>query len=613
MRIALLLSGQPRFVKEVAPIILANVIGDYNVDTFCHFWFDDTLQSEPYKYGECNKGDWHKQRISADAIDEAIEAYHPVELVTEPSKSFTDSAVPFEESLNRYWYGAKEDPDPDNFRRTNINNTKPFGRDMSRVSFIWNQALFPYFMITSINKNMDKSDIVVTQLHELAPSIYDDWDAFDWSIYDFDPITGDYYIPVPNQLPSIDTLVLIPDEDVVIDVAGTFQFMFGYEVSDPDGTIKAVQYKIVNTETSEIISDYDENTTLFEEDVNYQSGFGYFQIYEYGSYSVSLKVFDDLDAFVEDVITFTCVQYTEVPPVAKISYESGLEDLGVFEESQILQSSDDYVDDNEYIVPYSEDGHEITLSSELSLSMLPYLVVPELTGELQAYWNVGDEGYEEEPSVEKVITLDEENYETTISLKIVDEIGLETETEEIWLIMEPPPEEEEEEEEETGDEQQWNANEDIGLDFSEDINDWIVNEDGSIDVYRDFIMNYDGEGGFFDIHLVPENPEHIANWGSWKRQGFWLEEYEPWGDDGEVGDIATYVNAFYDQEITLTNNMYSWFDTPSASWWANSTRFGGREFYYVFGIYLDGQNEPVVEIRINFRHNHDSDGTAYED
>ena len=45
MRIALLLSGQPRFVKDVAPIILANVIGEYNVDTFCHFWFDDDLQS----------------------------------------------------------------------------------------------------------------------------------------------------------------------------------------------------------------------------------------------------------------------------------------------------------------------------------------------------------------------------------------------------------------------------------------------------------------------------------------------------------------------------------------------------------------------------------------
>ena len=134
MRIALLLSGQPRFVKEVAPIILANVIGDYNVDTFCHFWFDDKLQSEPYKYGECNKGEWHKQRISADAIDEAIEAYHPVELITEPSKSFTDSAVPFEESLNRYWYGAKEDPDPDNFRRTNINNCLSYFYSLNEVN-----------------------------------------------------------------------------------------------------------------------------------------------------------------------------------------------------------------------------------------------------------------------------------------------------------------------------------------------------------------------------------------------------------------------------------------------------------------------------------------------
>ena len=55
MRIALLFSGQPRFVGAVAPNIIHNVIGDYNVDTFCHFWFDDDLQSKPYKYGECNK------------------------------------------------------------------------------------------------------------------------------------------------------------------------------------------------------------------------------------------------------------------------------------------------------------------------------------------------------------------------------------------------------------------------------------------------------------------------------------------------------------------------------------------------------------------------------
>ena len=77
MRIALLLSGQPRFVKEVAPIILANVIGDYNVDTFCHFWFDDKLQSEPYKYGECNKGEWHKQRIIDIMKENGLELTSP--------------------------------------------------------------------------------------------------------------------------------------------------------------------------------------------------------------------------------------------------------------------------------------------------------------------------------------------------------------------------------------------------------------------------------------------------------------------------------------------------------------------------------------------------------
>ena len=134
MRVALLLSGQPRFVKEVAPSILANVCEGYDVDTFCHFWFDDKLQSEPYKYGECNKGEWHKQRIPADAIDDAINAYHPVELITEPSKSFTDSAVPFEESLNRYWYGAKEDPDPKNFRWTNINKCLSYFYSLNEVN-----------------------------------------------------------------------------------------------------------------------------------------------------------------------------------------------------------------------------------------------------------------------------------------------------------------------------------------------------------------------------------------------------------------------------------------------------------------------------------------------
>ena len=42
--------------------------------------------------------------------------------------------MPFEESLNRYWYGAKEDPDPDNFRRTNINNCLSYFYSLNEVN-----------------------------------------------------------------------------------------------------------------------------------------------------------------------------------------------------------------------------------------------------------------------------------------------------------------------------------------------------------------------------------------------------------------------------------------------------------------------------------------------
>ena len=61
MRIALCFSGQPRFVSEVSQLIKANVIGEYDVDVFAHLWFDEDLQTKPYKYG--GDGGWKDQRI----------------------------------------------------------------------------------------------------------------------------------------------------------------------------------------------------------------------------------------------------------------------------------------------------------------------------------------------------------------------------------------------------------------------------------------------------------------------------------------------------------------------------------------------------------------------
>lgn len=91
MKIALCLYGQPRFINEVAPYIIKNLCEGYDVDVFFHFWFDEDLQTKPYKYG--GGGEWEKQRISSTAVDDAVKLYSPKLYKVEKSKSFKDSTV----------------------------------------------------------------------------------------------------------------------------------------------------------------------------------------------------------------------------------------------------------------------------------------------------------------------------------------------------------------------------------------------------------------------------------------------------------------------------------------------------------------------------------------
>ena len=134
MKIALLLSGQPRFIEQGAPHILKNVCEGYDVDTFIHFWFDDELQTQPYKFGECGQGTWHEQRIATNAVEEAVEIYKPIKYVTEPSKIFIDSKVPFQTSVERYWRGALGEKDPEAFRFRNINNCLSYFYSLNEVN-----------------------------------------------------------------------------------------------------------------------------------------------------------------------------------------------------------------------------------------------------------------------------------------------------------------------------------------------------------------------------------------------------------------------------------------------------------------------------------------------
>jgi hypothetical protein len=130
MKIALCLSGQPRFVEDVAPFILKNVCDGYDVDVFCHFWFDEKLQTEPYKFG----GEWNNQRIPTNAVEKVFDIYKPIAYRIESSKSFVDSLVPFQPSLERYWYGSLEDPDQLGFRNRTINNCLSYFYSLNEVN-----------------------------------------------------------------------------------------------------------------------------------------------------------------------------------------------------------------------------------------------------------------------------------------------------------------------------------------------------------------------------------------------------------------------------------------------------------------------------------------------
>lgn len=98
MRVALIISGQPRFVNECAPYMINNIINQYDVDVFSHLWFDDRLTKSPYKY----EGNWTTQTIQSDAVETFKSLYNPKLIEVEESISFKDDKLNFDSSLKKY-------------------------------------------------------------------------------------------------------------------------------------------------------------------------------------------------------------------------------------------------------------------------------------------------------------------------------------------------------------------------------------------------------------------------------------------------------------------------------------------------------------------------------
>lgn len=169
MKLALCFSGQPRFVKDCSDLILKNVIQHYDVDVFAHLWFDENLQTKPYKYG--GNGDWQKQRISNTAIDDFNEIYKPVRSLIEPSRFFGDLDLDedFELSEKKYWSGGLVG-EPD-YQQRQINNSLSYFYSLSEVNRL--RKLYEY-------ENKIKYDYVLrcrtdSQVHQ--PIKYEDFET----------------------------------------------------------------------------------------------------------------------------------------------------------------------------------------------------------------------------------------------------------------------------------------------------------------------------------------------------------------------------------------------------------------------------------------------------
>ena len=136
MRIALCFSGQPRFINEVSSSILNNVIGKNNVDVFAHFWFDATLQKEPYKYG--GDGGWVNQRISESAIYDFKRIYDPKLLKIDENKKFKNQYLvdTYQESVERYKRGSINNPLEPDFYRRDINNVISYYYSLNQVGLL---------------------------------------------------------------------------------------------------------------------------------------------------------------------------------------------------------------------------------------------------------------------------------------------------------------------------------------------------------------------------------------------------------------------------------------------------------------------------------------------
>lgn len=104
MKIALCLSGQPRFVKEAYPYIKQNIIDRYDTDVFCHFWYDDNIENYQCKFGDTEHDlNWAKYRLAKDVKDQVLDLYKPKKYSYQSPIEFQNANIDTTKSFEKYF------------------------------------------------------------------------------------------------------------------------------------------------------------------------------------------------------------------------------------------------------------------------------------------------------------------------------------------------------------------------------------------------------------------------------------------------------------------------------------------------------------------------------
>jgi hypothetical protein len=111
-KLAIIFSGQPRFLEECYPAIYDNILRPNGMpDVFAHLWWSLEDCAKTYKYG--GNGGWEKQRILEDAPEQFKRLYNPKSMVVEPARVWKASHIDYRPSVEYFQPGAiKEGHDP---------------------------------------------------------------------------------------------------------------------------------------------------------------------------------------------------------------------------------------------------------------------------------------------------------------------------------------------------------------------------------------------------------------------------------------------------------------------------------------------------------------------